>query len=45
VARTLKPLTDALAGSPKLLVWSDHLEAAFVAAKLALVAAVPLVPP
>jgi len=42
VARTLKPLTDALVGSPKLLVWSDNLDKAFVAAKLALVNAVPL---
>jgi hypothetical protein len=45
VARTLQPLTDLLKGSPKVLVWSPAAEAAFVAAKAALVAAVPLCHP
>jgi hypothetical protein len=42
VARTLQPLTDLLKGSPKVLLWSPAAEAAFIAAKAALVAAVPL---
>jgi hypothetical protein len=45
VARTLQPLTDLLKGSPKVLLWSSAAEAAFVAAKAALVAAVPLCHP
>jgi cleavage and polyadenylation specificity factor subunit 1 len=45
VARTLKPLTDLLKGSPKVLLWSPAADAAFVAAKAALVAAVPLCHP
>jgi hypothetical protein len=45
VARTLQPLTDLLKGSPKVLLWSPAAEAAFVAAKAALVAAVPLCHP
>ena len=45
VARTLQPLTDLLKGSPKVLVWSPAAEAAFVAAKASLVAAVPLCHP
>ena len=44
-ARTLKPLTDSLAGCPKTLEWSADLQAAFLAAKSALVVAVPLVFP
>jgi len=44
-AATLKPLTDALIGSPKALLWTPDLDAAFCAAKTALVAAVPLVHP
>jgi cleavage and polyadenylation specificity factor subunit 1 len=42
VAKTLQPLTDLLKGSPKTLLWSPAATAAFVAAKAALVAAVPL---
>jgi hypothetical protein len=45
VARILQPLTDLLKGSPKVLLWSPAAEAAFVAAKAALVAAVPLCHP
>jgi hypothetical protein len=45
VARTLQPLTDLLKGSPKVLLWSPAAEAAFIAAKAALVAAVPLCHP
>jgi hypothetical protein len=45
VARTLQPLTDLLKGSPKVLLWSSAADAAFVAAKAALVAAVPLCHP
>jgi hypothetical protein len=45
VARTLQPLTDLLKGSPKTLLWSPAADAAFVAAKAALVAAVPLCHP
>jgi hypothetical protein len=45
VARTLKPLTDLLKGSPKVLLWSPAADAAFVAAKAALVAAVLLCHP
>ncbi len=41
-ARVLKPLTDALAGCPKLLKWTPALHTAFVAAKEALQAAVSL---
>jgi len=42
IAKTLRPLTDLLKGSPKLLAWSDEAATAFEAAKAALVAAVPL---
>jgi cleavage and polyadenylation specificity factor subunit 1 len=42
VAQTLKPLTDLLRGNPKALDWSPAADAAFKAAKAALVAAVPL---
>ena len=45
LARTVKPLTDALAGNPKKLDWSDDLQLAFQKAKEALVAAVPLAHP
>ena len=41
-ARVLKPLTDALAGCPKSLLWTPNLDCAFLASKAALVAAVPL---
>jgi hypothetical protein len=42
VAKTLKPLTDLLRGSPKRLEWTQQADAAFAAAKTALIAAVPL---
>jgi hypothetical protein len=42
IARTLKPLTDLLKGNPKVLLWPSEAAAAFLAAKSALVAAVPL---
>jgi cleavage and polyadenylation specificity factor subunit 1 len=42
VARILKPLTDALAGGAKSLDWSATHQAAFEAAKAALIKAVPL---
>jgi len=45
VARTLQPLTAALAGNPKVLTWLPNMSAAFTAAKAALVAAVPLAHP
>ena len=45
VAGVLKPLTDALAGSPKALVWSPAMVEAFSAAKASLVSATPLVYP
>ena len=35
VAAKLKPLTDALAGDPKELIWSPAMQLAFVAAKTA----------
>jgi hypothetical protein len=44
-ARTLKPLTDLLRGNPKRLVWSSEATNSFLAAKAALVAAVPLTHP
>jgi hypothetical protein len=42
IAATLRPLTDLLRGSPKVLEWSAAAAEAFQAAKSALVAAVPL---
>ncbi len=42
IAATLRPLTDLLRGSPKVLEWSAAAAEAFQAAKAALVAAVPL---
>jgi hypothetical protein len=42
VAKTLKPLTDLLRGSPKRLEWTQQADAAFAAAKTTLFAAVPL---
>jgi cleavage and polyadenylation specificity factor subunit 1 len=41
VAGTLRPLTTALSGNPKALPWMPDMETAFVAAKAALVTAVP----
>ena len=41
-AGTLRPLTAALSGNPKILPWTPEMETAFAAAKEALVAAVPL---
>ena len=45
VARTLRPLTDALAGNPRILAWSSELQSAFDAAKAALASAVSLAHP
>ena len=45
IAKTLRPLTDALAGSPRTLTWSPELQTAFQAAKSALVSATSLVHP
>ena len=44
-AHVLKPLTDALVGSPKHLEWTTELQAAFETAKAATAAAVKLVHP
>ena len=33
IAKTLRPLTDALAGSPRTLTWSLEIQTAFQAAK------------
>jgi RNase H-like domain found in reverse transcriptase len=44
-ARTLKPLTDALAGSPQHLEWTDDQQASFEEAKRAVVNAALLVHP
>ena len=40
IARTLRPLTDALAGNPRLLNWSQELQDAFDRAKSTLSSAV-----
>jgi hypothetical protein len=45
VAGTLRPLTAALSGNPKALPWTPDMETAFAAAKVALIAAVPLAHP
>ncbi len=45
VAGTLHPLTAALSGNPKALLWTPDMETAFAAAKGALVATVPLAHP
>ena len=42
IAKVLRPLTDLLRGSPKVLAWPPEAAAAFVAAKAAIIAAVPL---
>jgi hypothetical protein len=42
VTGMLRPLTAALSGNPKTLPWMPDMETAFIAAKKALVAAVPL---
>ena len=44
-ARTLQPLTEALKGNPKVLVWSTDMQVSFTAIKDALVEAVPLAHP
>ena len=41
-ARTLRPLTEALKGNPKTLVWQPAMQTAFVSIKAALTAAVLL---
>ncbi len=45
IARTLRPLTDALAGNPWVLNWSQELQDAFDRAKSALSSAVSLTHP
>ena len=45
IARTLRPLTDALAGNPQVLNWSQELQDAFDRAKSALSSAVSLTHP
>jgi hypothetical protein len=45
IAAVLKPLTDALQGSPKALEWSDACQNAFLQAKSAIIKAVPLAHP
>ena len=45
IAQTLKPLTSALKGSPKLFRWSKPMSEAFSAAKQALVSATVLIHP
>jgi hypothetical protein len=42
---TLRPLTAALSGNPKVLSWQSAMETAFTAAKAALDTAVPLAHP
>jgi len=45
IAGIVRPLTDALRGNPRRLLWSSTLGAAFVATKKAMAAAVPLAAP
>ena len=45
IARTLRPLTDALAGNPRVINWAQELQDAFVKAKSALSSAVSLTHP
>ena len=45
IARTLRPLTDALAGNPRKLTWSPEMQTAFETAKSALASTVPLTHP
>ena len=45
IARTLRPLTDALAGNPRVLHWSQELQEAFDRAKSALSSTVSLTHP
>ena len=45
VARTLRPLTNALAGNPRAITWSPEMQTAFETAKSALASAVSLVHP
>ena len=45
IARTLRPLTDPLAGNPRVLNWSQELQDAFDRAKSALSSAVSLTHP
>ena len=42
IARTLRPLTDALSGNPQVINWSQELQDAFVKAKSALSSAFSL---
>ncbi len=45
IAGTLRPLTDALKGKPKKLLWSSDMELSFVASKAALASATALAHP
>jgi hypothetical protein len=45
VTGTLRPLTAALSGNPKTLLWTPDMETSFADAKAALIAAVPLAHP
>ena len=45
IAKILRPLTDALAGNPKSLNWSETHQESFEKAKFALSSAVPLTHP
>ena len=45
IAKTLHPLTDALAGNPQTLPWSEELQAAFTKAKSTLAFNVSLTHP
>ena len=45
IAKILRPLTDALAGNPKSLNWSEIHQESFEKAKSALSSAVPLAHP
>ena len=45
IAKTLRPLTSALKGSPKLFKWSQPMSEAFSAAKQALVSSTALIHP
>ena len=45
IARTLRPLTDALSGNPQVINWSQELQDAFVKAKSALSSAFSLSQP
>jgi len=45
IAGTLRPLTDALKGKPRKLVWTDQMESSFLSAKAKLASATTLAHP